>query len=147
MWDTGPEPNPILSRPWLLFFWLRKSCSQFFLCSCFQGRHPSVSFCLQRALDDSQNSMAGLVCSVLKHKCSMKNQNDLVSLSLSHNSGLSEASHCPHTSLKSSCYSRTSTDKVDVCRLVSVELLCCFCLAWTKCWIECEKCPSVNLIL
>ncbi|XP_056434963.1 coiled-coil domain-containing protein 62-like [Gadus chalcogrammus] len=76
------------------------------------GRHPSVSFCLQRALDDSQNSMAGLVCSVLKHKGSMKNQNDLVSLDLSHNSGLSEASHCPHTSLKSSCCSRTSTDKV-----------------------------------
>ena len=104
-----------------------------FSCPYFQGRHPSVSCCLQRALDDSQHSMLGLDSSGLQHKGSVKNRNALLSLGLSHNSSLSEAPHCPHTCLKSSCYSRSSTDKVDVYRFVSVELICCFCLAWTKC--------------
>ena len=134
LWDAGPEPNRIISRTWLLlFFWLWKCCSQIFSCPYFQGRHPSVSCCLQRALDDSQHSMLGLDGSGLQHKGSVKNRNALLSLGLSHNSSLSEAPHCPHTCLKSSCYSRSSTDKVDVCRFVSVELICCFCLAWTKC--------------
>ncbi|CAL8318291.1 unnamed protein product [Lota lota] len=75
------------------------------------GRHPSMSYCLQRPLDDSKHSMAGLDCGVLKHKGSKKNRNALVSLNLSHNSGLIEAPHC-HTCLNSCCYSRSSTDKV-----------------------------------
>ncbi|CAL8278197.1 unnamed protein product [Merluccius merluccius] len=51
------------------------------------GRHPTVSCCLQRVLDDTKHSAASLGCSVLKDKGSGKNRDALVSLNLSRDGG------------------------------------------------------------